>query len=113
MIDNRQLASIVRIGYGAYAGAASVVRPDESPSEFTAGRWTRIAGLAPISFPMSFVVTAAEIATANEPPVYIAKGTIITLTGFDSDDDLKVVIDGRVGRHAIFLRDAVALQCAS
>jgi len=113
VIDNRRLASIVRIGYGAYAGEARVVRPDESPSEFTAGRWTRIAGLLPISLPMKFVVTPAEVATANDPPVYIAKGTIITLTGFDNDGDLKVLIDGHAGRHAIFMHDAVALQCAS
>ena len=108
MIDNWKLVSVVRIGYGDYAGQARVLRPVESTNEFAARRWTRIADLAPISFPMEFVIVAAEIATASDPPILIVKGATVSLTGFDKDGDLKVLISGRW--HAIFLEDAIALE---
>ena len=89
---------------------ARVLRPDESTNEFAAGRWTGISDLAPISFPMEFVIMAAEIATANDPPIRIVKGATVSLTGFDKVGDLEVLINGRAGCHAIFLEDAIAVK---
>ena len=60
--------SIVRIGYGTYAGQARVARPDENPNKFTDGFWAWIADLSQISFALDFEVAAEVIANSKRFP---------------------------------------------
>ena len=102
--------SIVRNGYGTYAGQARVSRPDENANKFADGFWAWIADLFPISFALDFKVAAEEIATASISPISVPKGRIVTLSGIEADGILVDEIDGCMGHHLIFLRDAVALK---
>ena len=109
IIVNRQLASIVRFGYGQYEGQARVLRPDERMGDWTAGCWQPLSMISRLSFPARFTVRSTFL-SVNEPPIQIQQGASGYLRKFDMEDDLIVTIDGRAGRHFIFLSDATRLD---
>jgi len=104
-----RLATVVRLGFDAYANRVRVIFDHEDSSDWRAGLWVSLAECTPLLLPARFH-TISDTKTACAERRLTAAGCGGLLRSFDADGDLCIRLDGRPRDDFIFKERATGFR---